>query len=240
MTAYGLSSDVSVNNFPAVQQVTTTGSLLITGSVGIGGPISLDRGTSASTPLFITGSLSVAAVEVQQVTGSVIVSTAAPAPSYMASTNGIVSIGISSGSTTSIGYLFHPSSSSRNVRLHRVVASLAGGAGGVITLRGAFMSAENGVPGGVAQQINPVDRSDVASEMTFRTSAASPTRINGDLTSVVTMGGVPNVVIYESDDFNKSITLRSGTSEGFEVRATTDLAATTPASVALYFYWRES
>jgi hypothetical protein len=162
--------------------------------------------------------------------------------SYMASTNGSVSSGTSSSTITSIAYLFHTSFSTKRIEINRIDITSDGGTNGSLCIRGAFITAENGTPGGTSQTINSTDRGQVSNDSTdiFRTGANNPTRVSGDLFSTM-MGSISNNVFsWQTPAAGKPIILQTGFDEGFEIRTVVETSYGTAAQVSVMFYWTES
>lgn len=160
--------------------------------------------------------------------------------SFMASTNGTISSGTSAATTTSLAYLWHPNTVTKRIEIHRIDVSFGGGSSGNLMFRGAFISAENGTPGGTSQTINGTDRVDSTSAgMVFRTSANAPTRVTGDLITWNAGGGGTGIYTWSSLDGGKPIVLRASTTEGFEIRSVIGTALLTAATLSVTFYWTE-
>jgi hypothetical protein len=163
----------------------------------------------------------------------------------MASTNGSVSTGTASANVQSIAYLFHPASVTKRIEIVRIDVSFVGrntaAASNPVSLRGAFITAENGVPGGTAQTINPLDRADAIAADTFRTGATgAPTRVAGDLMSFVMNDTGNNSFSWTEDETGKPIGLRASVAEGFEIRSVVGASSLVAAmQVAVTFYWKE-
>lgn len=169
-------------------------------------------------------------------------------PTYGASTNGVVSSGTVLATVSSVAYLFHAAANTKTFRILRILASIGGGSGGALNLRGALITAENGTPGGTVQAVNPVNRGDAASTATgangvFRTGATgAPTRIAGDLMTY-SIGGADtgsDVELFDASQFGEPITLRGGFAEGFEIRSVVGTALLTAAQIAVTFFFTES
>lgn len=156
-------------------------------------------------------------------------------PSYAASTNGTISSGTLLNTTTSIAYLWHPAANTKRVEINKILVSFAAGSGGLLQVRGAFITAENGVPGGTVQIINPKDRDDPASTLTFRTGAAPPTRLAGDLYTDVS----DQLKLEVGDNMTKPIVLRPGVDEGFEIRSIVGLLLISAQLIAVSYEWVE-
>lgn len=141
-------------------------------------------------------------------------------PTFAASTNGAVVSATGNGTTTSIAYLFKPANIDRRISILRIdVSSAVNGGNNPYTLLGCFITAENATPGGTAQSINGLDRDDV-SFITFRTGAAAPTRVTGDLfvLSCIGVSDFKYLMFDYKQNNGKPIVLRQGIAEGFEVR----------------------
>lgn len=159
---------------------------------------------------------------------------------FMASTNGTTSSGTTAATVTSLGYLFHPNTNTKRIEIHRIDVCLGGGTSGNVMIRGAFITAENGTPGGTSQTINPVDRTDSASAgMIFRSSANAPTRVTGDLITWNAGGAGTGVYTWETPLFGKPIVLRASQTEGFEIRSVVGTALLTATAFSVTFYWTE-
>jgi hypothetical protein len=164
---------------------------------------------------------------------------------YAASTNGVVPTSTAANTTASIAYLFRPSSSARRVEILQILASASGNGGNnALALRGSFITAENGTPGGTAQTINALEQSDTASTFTFRTGATgSPTRGTGDLFSWALIGGSAAEifgVMFDVNRLGKPIVLRASQNEGFEIRSVIGGSNIASAvNIGLTFIWTE-
>jgi hypothetical protein len=162
-------------------------------------------------------------------------------PAFMASTNGTVTTATLLASVTSIAYLFHPGTSTKTIKIRKIVVSSTGGTNGVVNFRGAFITAENGVPGGTSQTINGVNRSFTpeAGDV-FRTGATgAPTRVAGDLLSYALSVNGSSSDAFTFDFTASPITLRAGVAEGFEIRTVITNALVNADSIGCYFYWTE-
>lgn len=161
--------------------------------------------------------------------------------SFMVSTNGTISSGTGAATVTSLGYLFHPNTNTKRIEICRIDVALGGGASGNVMVRGAFITAENGAPGGTSQTIQPIDRSDSnSSGMIFRTGATgAPTRISGDLITWNAGGAHTGLFSWESQLSGKPIILRASQAEGFEIRSVIGTALLTATSISVTFYWTE-
>lgn len=162
--------------------------------------------------------------------------------SYMASTNGSIATGTTAATINSIAYLFHPNTNAKRLEINRIDISFTGGAAlgtGVVTIRGARITAENGTPGGTSQTINPCEIGDTASTATFRTGANTPTRSAGDLMTFNFSGSASSLYTWVSDISGKPIIIRASQAEGFEIRTVIQTALTTAAQISVTFYWTE-
>ena len=161
--------------------------------------------------------------------------------SFMASTNGTVSSGTAAATTTSIAYLFHPNTNTKRIEIQRIDVALGGGSSGNVSIRGAFITAENGTPGGTSQTINPLDRADSTSAgMVFRSGATgAPTRVTGDLITWNFGGAHSGDTSWDTEFFAKPIVLRASQAEGFEIRSVIGTALLTATTIAVTFYWTE-
>jgi hypothetical protein len=164
---------------------------------------------------------------------------------YAASTNGFVLSSTNANTVDSDAYLFHPSANTKRVKIFKIFLSWSGNAGNnAVSFRGAFITAENGAPGGTVQTINPLDRADAASTLTFRTGATgAPVRVAGDLFSVAIIGGntsQSNATLFDASVFGKPIVLRAGVSEGFEVRDVIGSSNIASAlNIGIHYIWTE-
>lgn len=162
--------------------------------------------------------------------------------SYMASTNGVVGTGTAAATVNSIGFLFHTAADTKRLEIHKIDICFTGGATlgtGVVSIHGAFISAQNGTPGGTSQTINPCERSDAASSAIFRTGANAPTRVTGDLMCFNFSGPASNMCSWNSTLSGKPIVLRASTQEGFEIRTNIQTALSTQSQISVTFYWTE-
>jgi len=166
-------------------------------------------------------------------------------PAYAASTNGSFTSPTVATTVASVAYLFHPSASAKRVQIEKIVVSWSGNGGNnLFTFRCAFLTAENGAPGGTSQAINALDQADAASALVFRTGATgAPTRVAGDLFSVVGDGGSTSetsIVVFDTVRDGKAVILRAGVAEGFEVRFVVGAANLASAvGVSVYYVWTE-
>lgn len=159
---------------------------------------------------------------------------------YSASTNGVVNIGTGAG-TTSIAYLFHLSSNTKAIEIHRILVSFVGGSGGLFSIRGAFITAENVTPGGTSQQIRPHALSLSPSDLIFRSGANAPTRLTGDLITYLSDPQGSSLFDWQIGvDAAHPIILRPGMNEGFEVRTVIESTLSVAANVAVSYEWTES
>jgi hypothetical protein len=164
---------------------------------------------------------------------------------FAASTNGVVGTGTASATVQSLAYLFHTGASTKTIKIMRIVIGWAGNGGNnSLTFRGAFITAENGAPGGTSQTINSTKRSNTADATdTFRTGANAPTYVTGDLIAMSAIGGSSDqqhATLYEDGDLEEPITLRAGTAEGFDIRSViggSNLASA--VNVSVYYFWTE-
>ncbi len=168
--------------------------------------------------------------------------------SFMASTNGMVTFGTAANTVTSVAYLFHPSSNTKRISISRIevcitnITAPAVAPNGVVSIRGAFITAENGTPGGTSQTINPTDRADsVSTGMVFRTGATgAPTRVAGDLINWLSSVNQGPYFVWDSGDNGaKPIVLRASTAEGFEIRTNIEVASGNAPQVSVFYYWTE-
>ena len=170
---------------------------------------------------------------------------------YVCNPLGVVNVGTTAGTVTSLMYLWHTATNTKRIEIYRITASSTGGTAGVFTMKGAFITAENGTPGGTTVTAQQIDQDDPASTLASTTGicrfgAAIPTRIT-------TGGIVQNVfseccggsqagqqyVLFNAVQSGKPIVLRAGQAEGFEVRGHIDTAQTTSAQVSVNFLWTE-
>jgi hypothetical protein len=160
--------------------------------------------------------------------------------SFMASTNGVVPSGTVLATVASIAYLFHTVGSTKTIKIRRIDITVSDAPTGNFTARGAFITAENGAPGGTVQAINGTNRANTAEGTdTFRTGATgAPTRVAGDLLSGE-FGSESKSYTWEAPPGTLPITLRAGVAEGFEIRTVITNALVTPSLVAVTFYWTE-
>lgn len=166
--------------------------------------------------------------------------------SFMSSTNGIVTATAAGGSVTSIAYLWHPNTNTKRIEIHRIdvgvtnITTPALSPPGVATIRGSFISAENGTPGGTSQTIISTDRVDSSSAgLVFRTGANAPTRVNGTLINWNSSVNQSPYFVWETSLFGKPIVLRSGVSEGFEIRVVMEVASAATPQISVCYYWTE-
>jgi hypothetical protein len=165
---------------------------------------------------------------------------------FMASTNGTVSSGTALATVQSIAYLFHTAGSTKTIKIVRIDISDNTGNNGALNVRGAFITAENGAPGGTSQTINGVNQADTAEGTdTFRTGATGePTRVTGDLITFAMAAGPSSpagtsTLVWEAGSAAKAITLRAGVAEGFEIRSVISNAFATADQIAVTYYWTE-
>ncbi len=162
----------------------------------------------------------------------------------MASTNGPISSGTVSASSQSIAYLFHTAASTKRIEILRIHVSFSGPTNDTRTLsvQGAFITAENAVPGGTSVTINPLDRSDTVNAAdVFRVGATgAPTRVAGDLISWTFNNRDSGLYVWDEDLTGKPIVLRLGVAEGFEIRSVIGgQNLSTASQIAVTFYWKE-
>jgi hypothetical protein len=157
----------------------------------------------------------------------------------------VVTTGTVAATVTSLAYLFHPGANTKRIKIQRIMVSWSGNGGNnSLSIRGNFITAENGAPGGTSQTINALDRADAASTLTFRTGATgAPTRVTGDLLTLALEGGSSaqeSFQLFDALQFGKPIILRASTAEGFEVRSViggSNIASV--VSVGIYYIWTE-
>jgi hypothetical protein len=146
---------------------------------------------------------------------------------YAASTNGPVSGSTNATATTSIAYIWHTGTNTKRVEIYRIIATsgMETGANHDYSLRGTFITAENGTPGGTTTTPLPFDRGDAASTITsttgtFRLGATgAPTRLSSDMISEEMYSGNNNQkVLFDIHYTGKPIVLRASQAEGFEIR----------------------
>jgi len=239
---------VSVSNFPSVQ--TITGSTLITlSSASYGGQVEGRTPNAAvvvGNPVLIAGSdgTNVYTIETDKIGR---VRTTYPSiTTYAGSSNGTVGSGTAATTVTSVGYIWHTAANAKRIEIYCITVSTGGGAAGNLSLRGAFITAENATPGGLVYPPTPLDRSSAASTVTgstgiLRVGAAAPTRVVGDLITE-NIGGASTGTQYTLFDSSKSgqpIILRSGSAEGFEIRSVIGVALTTATQISFTAYWTE-
>ena len=161
--------------------------------------------------------------------------------SFMASSNGTISSGTAGATVTSLGYLFHPNTNTKRIEICRIDVTVGGGSTGNVMIRGAFISAENGTPGGTSQTINPTDRGDSTSAgVIFRSAPNAPARVTGDLITWNAGGSATEAnFVWTPPLAGKPIVLRASQTEGFEVRSVVGTALLTAATIAVTFYWTE-
>lgn len=166
-------------------------------------------------------------------------------PSYMACVNGFVQTALRTGSINSIGYLINPNTAKR-IEITTIIISWdgQGGGSGGLTFRGAFITAENAVPGGTTPGTNPTDRSDPASVSVWRTGATgAPTYVVGDLLGYavsITIADTGSIILFDAKaNAGKGIILRAGQTEGFEIRTVISANLAAPVRACVSIYWRE-
>lgn len=165
---------------------------------------------------------------------------------YSASTNGTVGTGTAIATVTSIAYLFHPQSSETTARIGRIFIGWGGGAGNSnVNVQVAYITAENAVPGGTSRPIQTHDPIDPPSNLTFRSGAAAPTRITGDLFTGVAQASAQSAGvdfnIFEPTLNGKPIVLPARLGRGLEVRTVIGaVALTTALQVSVYMTWTEN
>jgi hypothetical protein len=161
---------------------------------------------------------------------------------YAASNPDGASTGILLGTTTSVIYLFHPSTESKSYQVKRILISATGGTGtATYSIRADFITAQAGTPGGTLVTPQPLNRSDIASNAIVRINANAPTRLGNDPWSICLVPGNNFVFDLASNIYDgKAITLRGGISEGIEVRIVIGgLALLTASRVSAALEWVE-
>src|SRR5262249_39987143 len=114
-------------------------------------------------------------------------------------------------------------------------------AGGLVTFRGARITALAGTPGGTNPAIYALDQSDSASSGLVFTYGATgaPTRAAVDLLAVAAAGGASDAFVWDASVSGKPIVLRASQAEGFEIRTTIPTTLTTAMQVAVTVIWIE-
>ncbi len=174
--------------------------------------------------------------------GSAIPVTQATRPMYQASCGtGVITMTATPGAVTSIGYLWHPSSSSKRVSIKKIIVSFSvpTPGNGEFVVNVARITAENGTPGGTSQTINPQDQADPASACTFRTGAAAPTRAAGDLVAVGFSTNANGQITLDETFSGKGLVCRASTAEGYEVRVSALGLLSGVPKVGTTFIWAE-
>lgn len=163
------------------------------------------------------------------------------APTFAASTNGAVATGTASGTVQSIGLLFQPASGTKKARIEQIDISWVGNGGNnFLTFNGARTTSDG--TGGTVQPVGSFDTSN-SSALVFRSGATgAPTRIAGDLFTVVALGGSTaqeQVPIYRRTPGAQPIILEPG--QGFEVRSVINSVANIASNVqvAASYIWTE-
>ncbi len=160
---------------------------------------------------------------------------------YMASTNGTVTMSTTAGVATSLGYLWHPSSGTKRVSLQKMLLTFAGIGTGNFNILVSRITAEAGSPGGTSQNINAQDPSDINSLCTFRTAATgAPTRVSGDCVALTFKADADGYVDLANTLEGKGLICRASQGEGWEIRAIPgSLSLSASPHFALAFEWNE-
>lgn len=144
--------------------------------------------------------------------------------------------------TTSIAYLWKPSTSAARVEILKIFVSFVGWATqGSITIRGCHITGVNPSPGGSAITPRPFDRADASAATTCQAAATNaPSRdLTGDVFRVLVAGNERGRFVYTPEEYGEAIVLQPSTNEGFEVRTVVDGALDTAMRIAVTFHWIE-
>jgi hypothetical protein len=160
---------------------------------------------------------------------------------FCGTTNGAVATSTTRDVISSIAYVWHPSTSTKRVEIHKVVISFGGSAGGFVFIRGARITAVAGTPGGSSPAPQSVDLADASTLITFTHRATgAPTRAAADMLTLVAGAGAGTVYEWNAATSGKPIVLRPSVAEGFEVRAVVGpLGLTTALQVSVTMHWTE-
>jgi len=157
--------------------------------------------------------------------------------SYAVTTNGTVSTGTTSGTVTSILYLWRPASVPGAARVHHLEIHGSAGAAGSYLIRIARITAENGTPGGTLQPHAKFDPESPTSPMVGRSGAAAPTRSAADYFTDSMSGSVESDVHLENHWGMLPVVLVPGS--GLEVRTEITSTLSQAAALAVSIGWTE-
>ncbi|MEZ4315444.1 MAG: hypothetical protein R3F14_46090 [Polyangiaceae bacterium] len=145
--------------------------------------------------------------------------------------------------TKSIGYLWHPSSSSKRVEIRRISISHAGGSGaGPVLFRAVRISNVSGSPGGSALTATSLDLSDTSSLTVVSGATTAPARQSpsqADLFAFITSPSTPSSFEWRAEDRGKPLVLRTSLAEGIEVFADVKATLTAQTFASVSFEWVE-
>jgi hypothetical protein len=152
-------------------------------------------------------------------------------------TTGVVTGGTTAANVTSIGYVWHPSSSTKVLRLLDVDLHGAAGNAGSYSVRLCKITAQADTPGG--SSITPVGANGETSDCTFIAGATgAPTR-GTDFFCDMTSASSDFDGDFEAFDDANPITIDAGVAGGVEVRVVVESSVSTGSKIAASFIWEE-
>ena len=159
---------------------------------------------------------------------------------YMSSSRIPTTIGINVGNIDSIGQLWHSSGATKKAILQKALISWIGNGSG----NGAFaikVTRMFSQPGGSGEYTVKQDDSDIDAESYFVTLAPSGTiRGSGDVISLLFHANLDGQIELVDTLEGKGLTLRSGVSQGWDIRTEITEAVTfAPPKIAVSVTWTE-
>ena len=161
-----------------------------------------------------------------------------------AATTGLLGTG-TAVAAKSLGYLWHPSASTKRVELRRIVVSYFPGAATstvAVVFRAVRITGVAGSPGGTTLTASALDPSDSTALTLMAGATTAPTRpaaSQGDVFAIVAPMSSSGVFEWRAGEHGKPIVLRASTAEGLEVLADVKGVLTTQMQAVVSFEWVE-